>query len=235
PNIQPSGINSAKLDTLLERYAKALRKNPEDIIETDWENEMDSTLNIMIGIPPKSFTYDNKKYTPLSLAKNLGLNQDDYIQLTSFNHHPYYDKFCLESRFNWSYSLYYNVPLDEFISTIDSALSKGYSVALNTDVSGSEFETGFLRGYIINNKTEKITQDIRQKAFETGYTTVDHIMHIIGMAIDEKNQKFYIVKNSWGSFYRDGYLYLSESYIREMGVSILVNKSGLPATLKSRF
>ena len=36
------------------------------------------------------FNYKGKVYNPKSFAKSLGLNMDDYVSLTSFNHHPYY-------------------------------------------------------------------------------------------------------------------------------------------------
>ena len=61
----------------------------------------------------------DKEYTPKSFAESLGLNMDDYIELTSFTHHPYYVKFDVEVPDNWEHSLMYNLPLDEMMDTLD--------------------------------------------------------------------------------------------------------------------
>jgi hypothetical protein len=62
-----------------------------------------------------TFTYNGKDYTPKSFAKSLGLNMEDYVSLTSFNHHPFYSKFVLEVQDNWALQSSYNLPIDEFM------------------------------------------------------------------------------------------------------------------------
>ncbi len=216
------GFNSAELDSAINDYVKTIGENEEQNVHPNWEKEVDSILNEKIGTPPQTFTFNNKITNPKALATLLHLNADDYIQLTSYTHHPFYSSFCLESKFNWAYALYYNIPLDEMIQSIDTALSKGYSVCLNTDVSNAEFKKARRNG--ISSKMPYVNQERRQACFENGSTTVDHIMHITGLLIDSNGDKYYKTKNSWGDDFNEGYLYFSENYIREMGVSILVNK-----------
>ena len=46
---------------------------------------------------PATFTYQQKQYTPASFAKEIiGINPDDYVEITSLSHHPFYSKFILE-------------------------------------------------------------------------------------------------------------------------------------------
>ena len=46
---------------------------------------------------------------------------------------------------------------------------------------------------------------------------------------DQKGTKYYITKNSWGSRgVKDGYVYLSEEYVRLKTISIIVNKNVVP-------
>jgi len=70
------------------------------------------------GVPNK----DNS-----SLSK-VPFNPDDYIEITSFNHHPFYQKISLEIPDNWSHDQYYNIPLDDMMQVIVYALNNGYSV-----------------------------------------------------------------------------------------------------------
>lgn len=66
---------------------------------------------------------------------------EDYIDLTSFTHHPFYTQFVLEIPDNWMWGASYNLPLDEMMQVVDHALANGYTIAWGTDVS----EKGFSR------------------------------------------------------------------------------------------
>ena len=216
------GFNSTDLDAAISLFIKSIRENPEDIVKPNWEKSVDSILNEKIGVAPNKIIYNNKIINPKKLANLLNLNADDYIQLTSYTHHPFYSSFCLETRYNWAFDLYYNIPIDEMIKSIDTALAQGYSVCLNTDITNPEFDDALKNG--INSKIPYVNQELRQLYFENGSTTIDHVMQITGLMIDSNGNKYYKTKNSWGNKFNEGYLYFSENYIREMGVSILLNK-----------
>jgi bleomycin hydrolase len=220
-------FNSAALDTAVERFAKSIRKNEGETISPVWEDQLNQLLDEELGVPPTKFTLSDSFWTPKTYAdQKLGLHKEDYIQFTSFNHHPFYSDFCLESRYNWSYSLYTNLPLETFIDVLDNALMQGYTVVLNCDVSEESFD--FDKG-VADYELAVADQDSRQLEFETGSTTVDHLMHITGLAENGKKQKYYITKNSWGTSNTcNGYMYLSENYIRQKAVSILVHKQAVP-------
>ena len=84
-------------------------------------------------------------------------------------------------------------------------------------------------------KPTEITQEMRQKAFDNYETTDDHGMCIEGLAKDQDGNKFYRVKNSWDVTYGyDGYLYVSEPFMKYKTMNIAVNKKALPKAIKAK-
>ena len=172
---------------------------------------VDGVLDAYLGKVPEKFTYRGKEYTVDSFYKSLGLNADDYVEVTSFTHHPFYEKVMVEVPDNWDYALMYNVPLDEMMQILDNAINTGYTVAWDGDLS----EPGYAFKHhvavntkedIRNQKTlkakakeEVVTQESRQKGFETFATVDDHLEHITGIVKDQDGVKYYKTKNSWGT------------------------------------
>jgi bleomycin hydrolase len=72
----------------------------------------------------------------------VGLNPDNYIQVSSFSHHPFYEQFIIEVPDNWLWGEVYNVKLDEMMEIINNSLKQGYTIGWATDVS----ERGFSHG-----------------------------------------------------------------------------------------
>lgn len=81
-----------------------------------------------------------------------------------------------------------------------------------------------------------VTQDIRQKGYETFVTTDDHLMHITGMVKDQNGTTYYITKNSWGTDRNPfgGYLNMSDSYVRAKTIYIMVHKDAVPAEIRAK-
>lgn len=84
-------------------------------------------------------------------------------------------------------------------------------------------------------KEEEITQESRQKNFDNLTSTDDHGMVIVGIAQDQDGKRYYKVKNSWDTnqIY-DGYIYVSEPYLLDKTISILVNRKALPKNLAKK-
>jgi len=72
------------------------------------------------------------------------LNQDDYISLTSFTHHPFYTAFPIEVPDNWRWANSYNLPVEELMEVMEHAIKEGYTISWASDVS----EAGFSRSGI---------------------------------------------------------------------------------------
>ena len=136
------------MQALADVAVKAKTRSPE------YYKLIDNLFDTYLGKLPEKFTYKGKEYTPKSFAESLGLNMDDYIELTSFTHHPYYVKFVVEVPDNWEHSLMYNLPLDEMMETVDHALTNGYTVCWDGDVSEKGFS--FTNGVAINPEVKKV-------------------------------------------------------------------------------
>lgn len=79
-----------------------------------------------------------------------------------------------------------------------------------------------------------VSQESRQIDFLNRNTTDDHGMHIVGVAHDAKQNKYYIVKNSWGETGRyKGYFYASENFVRAKTTGLLVHKSACAKLLEN--
>lgn len=128
-----------EMDLVFKNYADGVIKNKNKKLTPVWYNGFETLADTYLGKYPETFTYKGKEYTPVSFADELGLNADDYVELTSYTHHPFYEKFILEVPDNWMYSYVYNVPLEELMETIDYALQNGYSIAWGADVSEKGF------------------------------------------------------------------------------------------------
>lgn len=129
-----------ELDAVLTAYIKAVSGKHNKKLTTAWRRGFEGILDAYLGAVPETFEYKGKTYTPQSYAASLGLNYDDYIPLTSFTHHPYYETFAVEVPDNWLCEKYYNVPLDEFKAIVDNALEKGYTLVWAADVSEDGFK-----------------------------------------------------------------------------------------------
>ena len=167
------------LDASMTRLLNELVAKDGATIRQDFMRSVDALLTKHMGDPPSEFTYEGRKYTPLSFGRDrLGLDSRDYLEITSYTHHPFYRSFCLESRFNWAGANYHNMPLDEFMEIVDHALATGFTVVWNGDVS----EVGFdhVAGTASLSEKAEATQKLRQATFDDHRTTVDHVMHLIG-------------------------------------------------------
>ena len=144
-----------ELDDVLRGYINGVIQNSNKKLSTAWQKGYDAVLDAYLGKKPEKFTWKGKEYTPQTFATDAcGLNMDDYIELTSFTHHPYYVKFDIEVPDNWEHQLMYNLPLDEMIETVDYALNNGFTVCWDGDVSEKGFS--FKNGVAINPEVKKV-------------------------------------------------------------------------------
>ena len=243
--------NHSEMDASLKGFMDAVIKSPK--LTTAWFGGVNGILDAYLGKIPESFNYEGKTFNPVSFIKELGINPDDYVLITSFSHHPFYKPFVLELPDNWAAGSFNNLPLDELIQVIDNSVMNGYSVGWASDVSDKGFS--MKQGVaIIPEKNwndmkddeavkvfngphpEKIiTQEVRQKEFDNYSTTDDHGMHIIGIATDQAGNTFYKVKNSWGVTGKyDGFIFVSRAFIMFRTTNIMVNKAAIPAAIAKK-
>lgn len=131
-----------EMDRVLLQHVNAVIENKNRKLSTVWSDAVDATLNSYLGEIPQKFEYEGKQYTPQSFATDfVGLNMDDYVEISSYSHHPFYSKFILEVPDNWSWDEVYNVPINELEEIIDYSLKNNFTVAWAADVSEKGFVT----------------------------------------------------------------------------------------------
>ena len=132
-----------EVDDLLKNMVTSVVQNKNRKITPVWSTAFQKSEDAYFGDLPEEFKYEGKKYTPKTFVSDFcgGINPDDYIEITSFTHHPFYQQFVLEVPDNWLWEKLYNVPLGELQQIIDNAIDKGYTVGWAADVSEKGFAT----------------------------------------------------------------------------------------------
>lgn len=196
-----------------------------------WLKGVAGLIDGYLGRPPETVEVDGRTVSPKEYATEvLKLPVDDYVEVMSYGREPFYERHELLVPDNWlHYGGYLNLPIDEFMANMDHALSKGFSVAIDIDVS----ETGFRnrKGVASLGRKESeppVTQEQRDAMFEDRRTTDDHLMHITGIVEDEDGKRYYLTKNSWGKRAGiEGYWVMTEKYVRAKALGFMVHKDAL--------
>lgn len=248
--------NHSELENVLKAQLDQIIKNPNKSLTPSWRKAFNATLDAYLGEYPETFEYEGKTYTPRSFADEvIGINPDDYVQITSFTHHPMYEEVMIQVPDNWAWGTSYNVSLEEMEEVVDNSLEEGYSVSWATDVSekGFSLKNGMAiapaKDYKDMSAAERdnmfagpvdelqVTPEVRQSAYDSYQTTDDHGMQITGKVKDQNGTEFYIVKNSWGERENDkrpGYIYTSKPFFRYKTIGVLVHKDALTKDLKKK-
>lgn len=261
--------NHNELSAVSDAVVAAIAKGRHRSLQTDaegmplWKKAIESIHDIYLGVRPEKFSYNGKEYTPKSFYEELGLNAQDYVSLTSYTHHPFYESFVLEIQDNWRWSKSYNLPIDELMQVFDNAIMEGYTIAWGSDVSeqgftrmgtavlpeesaGTDLQGSDMAKWLNLSEEEKkntpkpttqrwVSQEERQLAYDNWETTDDHGMQIYGIAKDQNGTEYYMVKNSWGEAgtYK-GIWYASKAFVRYKTMNIVVHKDALPKDIKKK-
>jgi bleomycin hydrolase len=154
-----------EVDNLLKSLVVAVVQNKNRKLSPSWPIAFQKSADAYFGEIPDDFKYDKKKYTPATFASDFcsGIQPDDYVEITSFNHHPFYQQFVLEVPDNWLWEKLYNVPLDDIQSIIDHAIENGYTVGWAADVSE--------KGFVTSQKGVAVVPDINREELKDAEIT----------------------------------------------------------------
>lgn len=254
--------NHNEVDLVATAFVKALATSNLKKLSPVWKQAFCGIYDAYLGKCPEKFTYQGKEYTPKTYMESLGLHPEDYISLTSYTHHPFYKPFVIEVQDNWRWSQSYNLPIDELMEVFDYAINNGYTIAWGSDVSEAGFtRNGIAVMPDMKNAADltgsdaarwlgltpsqkrmealtkpspemKITQEMRQEAYDNWETTDDHGMQIYGIAKDQTGKEYYMVKNSWGDAGKyKGIWYASKAFVAYKTMNIVVHKDAVPKAI----
>ncbi len=213
-DIYTSGVNYG----VLCRKVAEVTRAAASLDRTD--SQVADLLDREIGALPRLIAFFGMTYTPLEFAHSVCL-PGDYVALTSFTHHPFGERFALETPDNQYHDAFLNVPIDTLMASIVSALRSGHAVCWEGDTSEPGFS--FAQGLATLPDGTATTQEARQRLFDRLKTTDDHCMALCGLAHDRQGRRFFIAKNSWG---KDnpygGFMYLSEDYVRLKTIAVVM-------------
>ncbi|MCX6231451.1 MAG: peptidase C1 [Bacteroidetes bacterium] len=228
--------NHSKMIEEMKAYLESVKQsnlwNEENIIAT-----IKSILNFYMGEPPTTFNYDNKPITPVSyLTEILQFKPNEYFSFMSTRDIPYNQKGLLDEPDNWWKAKdYYNLSLKDYMDLLQSAISKGYTIAICGDVSepgyNAQTQVAIIPSFDI--PAEYINEDARQYRLENNTTTDDHCIHIVGyQKID--NVYWYLIKDSSSSGFdgkNKGYRFYHEDYIKLKMMNLLMHRDAARAFL----
>jgi bleomycin hydrolase len=230
------GHNHGEMVELLKIVVEKVAKSPRP--SQKWESAVRGMLEGYLGPVPDAIEVHGRNVTPKEYARKvLKIKSEDYRQIMSLEGQPFWKTAELLVPDNWMrHQGYWNVPIATMMKALDHAVRKGFTVAIDIDVSEPT-----TRGYVwtmpkLQEKTGAITDKMRQKMFDDRSTTDDHLMHIVGIARNKDGRTFYLTKDSIGQrgpF--KGHRMISTNYLMAKMLSFMVHKDGIESTLTKRF
>jgi bleomycin hydrolase len=216
------------MNNYLQTVKETSAWNEEEVVAT-----IKSILNHYLGVPPTSFKFEGKEYSPKTfMSEVVKLNMDDYVDVMSLYEPGYWKKIIYRVPDNWWFSEdYHNVPLEDYMNAIKKAVKNGLTMAIGGDVSEaglvSQFDVAMVPTFDI--PSEYINDMARQFRFSNNTTTDDHGIHIVGYK--EENGKFWFLIKDSGSGARNGkaigYYFYHEDYVKLKMMSIFIHKSAV--------
>jgi bleomycin hydrolase len=222
-----------EMKSYLENVRSTHAWNEEEAIKV-----IKSILNHYMGEPPTEFTFEGKKYSPKQyLSEYLKLKLDDYVDILSYMQKPYYQQVEYEVPDNWWHSdIYYNVPLDDYMNALKSAMRNGYTMSIGGDVSEAGYDSWHKAGVIptFDIPSEYIDENARQFRFSNETTTDDHGIHLVGYK-EKDGVDWYLIKDS-GAGSRNtgdkGYYFYHEDYVKLKIMDFMVHKDAVKDLLE---
>jgi bleomycin hydrolase len=180
--------------------------------------------------------------TPVEFSKNITkINPDDYVDFMSLMTAPYWQKAEYNVPDNWWHSAdFNNVPLDDFMGAIKSAIKAGYGISIGGDVSEAGFESWKQVAIVptFDIPSEYIDENARTFRFLNNSTTDDHAMHLVGY-YEVNGKTWFLIKDS-GSGSRNcgegcktfGYYFFHEDFIKLKMMTFTIHKDAVKEVLK---
>lgn len=194
-------------------------------------------LDKHLGPPPASFKWEGRKMTPHGFLRGVvRLNLDDYVSILSLRNEPF-NAWCeYKVPDNWWRSReYFNVCLADFMAIVNHAVTSNQSLCMGIDNT----EPGFLYQWDLafvpafDTPASSIDDTARQIRFDTGSTTDDHVVHLVGVC-GQRSRPWYLIKDSnTGPIDgpQGGYMFFRDDYIRLKTLFVLLPREAAERAL----
>lgn len=238
--------NIEELSTILSAMLDALTILPSINPAGQWKQAFDQTLDLYLGADQPD------KQAIQYATENIGINPDEYLQLTSWTNFPTYEKTTLQWPDNWALNQSYNLPLEDFTAVIDSALAQGHTLLWAGDVTEPYFSWEEGLAYVPNKSMSelsiqeqaelfidplperKVSAQDRQSELETYQTRNDFSMQIVGKVDDQSARNWYLFKNACNIEEEEVFLYISKDYLKLKTISVLLHRDAIPESIYSK-
>jgi len=172
----------------------------------------ESMRDTLVPLPRLAFML-GMQYTVHEFARSV-CAPGEYIGLGCSDKHPYWQDMVPDVPDNWEHNRVLNVPADSLLALTRRAVAQHRGVCWEGDISehGFNWKQGVARLSLVN-----------------GSTTDDHCMAIVGLAHDERGERYFIMKNSWGRTNRyRGLMFMHEDYFRCKTMFVYMPRNVLP-------
>jgi bleomycin hydrolase len=233
--VEDYGAMRTELNEVLEAHAESGVWSEDAVVA-----EIREVLDRHLAPPPETITVAGQIMTPIEyVTEYLALDPAAYWEIMSYTDVPFYGRGELDVPDNWwDYDGYYNLPLDDYIQTINQALDAGYPVVIDTDWGdkGASWNGAGIAVIHPDQLTDDvIDQESRQLDFEEGRTTDDHLV----LAVDHRvvdGVDWYLIKNSHGmESGRRGYVWIRGDWMALRVLAYMVHPEALDSIVVERF
>lgn len=191
---------------------------------------LDLVLDRSMGyLPARLVHFLGADYTPQEFARSV-CAPGEYVRLVSFKNLPP-GNLSMDSSTGF-YPLELggmptrNLPLDSLTRHLRMAVEAGHAVCWEGDTTNIDFRHRQAWWVTLSSPSTDEASS-RQRAFERLSFTLDHAFAIVGMT-RHGGEVYYRCKNCRGVGWGDqGYVYLSESYVRRYTFALTMNQTAL--------
>ncbi len=188
---------------------RALAVTTLNIIERYGLVPYDAMPSADLPLPRKAFL-DGVEYSLQEFARSV-CAPDEYVALCTTDAQPYGELVELDVPDNWEHNRLLNLPPDSLLAIAERAVNQGHPVCWEGDTSERGFR--FADGYAVSS-------------WFSGSTTDDHCMSIIGLAHDADGERYFILKNSWGTQNEcGGLMFMSFDYFLQKTICIVLSRT----------
>ena len=239
-----------EMDAVLRGTVNMVKQRGEEFTER-WQDIYNTSLLRYMGETKINFDYNEKDYTPITFAEYSGLSMDDYVLISSDSKSTMNKSIDMDFKENWGKHQFYNVSLDNLAKIIQGGVEEGYSVLWygvvdDENIFKAEDMALVPAGDMPSAKTDEesseetefkpviekvITPEMRSSELAKNISSEQDYLLIYGISNDQDGNTYFEAKYVCSA--GNKVLNLSVPFTQLNTIYLMINKNGLPGTVKS--